>query len=817
MKRPGRMPFMSPMLVGTDAAKPPYRLLEGSWIDPMNADRREAVLSSSSAKQLDVEVGDSVLMIFGPKEYRLKIIGLVEQASGPMGMRRPSAAPTGPATSGLYVPIALADKLTRGAAKTNVVSLKMKEGVKPADLRSAWRIRLADAQPPAQMLTLDDIKTNLEEGMMATNTKRQAWAATGMSLLAALFIIFTTLSMGVNERVRQFAVMRAVGLTRSQVAWVIAIEGILLAMIGWGGGLAAGWGLLTLASRAQPTLFQNGASLGTWCILLTGLSAFGGALIASILPAWQATSVRPLDAMSPQRSAVPKLKWAVWGGVIGLALIAINPLLVYVAPIPDAVRYGIYEAIGCTCMAVGFLLLAPLGIIVTEAVCGPVLAKVLGLEPRLLTAQLSGNLWRTLGTTVALTVGLGLFVAMQVWGYSMLQPFVPGKWVPDVLVSFQRGGLPDAEIDVVRQVKGIIPGQCIPLAVEQPKLAEDITGSETRKSVARQDNVIMVGVDPQVAFGGPKPLVAAEFVEGNRQEVIALLKRGRYCIVPDHFLWASGLKVGNRFKLIPPESPEKRVEYTIAGAVSLPGWHWMTKFSGLRRRDGRSAALVFAPFDEVRRDFDLKKLNFVWMNIDKGVSVDAIGDAMRPISERNMGERQPVNMQGTWAMGAQMFGPSIRISTPDDIRTRIGARADAMIWAMCQLPLVTLLVTSIGVINTVMASVRARRWELGVMRAVGVTRFSLFRMILAEGFLIGLVTCLLSLGFGAMAGWCGTGISQYVSFFGGMTTPLVIPWATLALGFAATLLLCLAAALWPAILAGRAEPLKLLQAGRTAM
>lgn len=87
----------------------------------------------------------------------------------------------------------------------------------------------------------------------------------------------------------------------------------------------------------------------------------------------------------------------------------------------------------------------------------------------------------------------------------------------------------------------------------------------------------------------------------------------------------------------------------------------------------------------------------------------------------------------------------------------------------------------------------------------------------AEAVLIGLVACLLSFAFGVMAGWCGTGISRYVSFFGGMATPLVLPWMKLALGFAAALFLCLAAALWPAYSTGRTEPLRLLQAGRTSM
>ena len=159
----------------------------------------------------------------------------------------------------------------------------------------------------------------------------------------------------------------------------------------------------------------------------------------------------------------------------------------------------------------------------------------------------------------------------------------------------------------------------------------------------------------------------------------------------------------------------------------------------------------------------------------------------------------------------------VSLSTPDEVGARIMARASGMIWASCYLPLITLLVTSLGVVNTVMASVRARRWEFRILRSQGVTRSGLFRMILAEGLLIGLITCLLSLGFGVFSGWCGTAISQYVSFFGGLAPPLVIPWPQLSLGISAALTLCLAAALWPAIATGRAEPLRLLQEGRAAL
>lgn len=860
-------PRGSPTLVGTDAKNPPHTLVEGQWVDPQHPDRRGVVIAKSLAEQANFKLGDEALVIIGTKEYRVKIAGVIEEGASKMAMgrmRSPSATRTGieagPASQAVYLPLALADHFSRGKAKINLINVRLKPEAKPqlAAFRKTWEQKIAQSQPLASLLGTDDIKTGIEEGMMAGRARQEAWAATGLSLLAALFIIFTTLSMGVSERIRQFAVMRAVGLTRGQVARVIAVEAIVLSLIGWGGGLLAGWGLLAVVASYQENLYTSGASLGAWCIVLTGLSALGGALAASIIPAWRAMSVEPLEAMSPRGLARPRSFWPAVAAAIGLALIAVNPILVYVASaaIASDKIYAVYMAAGCTTMAVGFLLLTPATILIVERAAGPIVARLLGLEPRLLRAQLSSNLWRTLGTTAALTVGLGLFVAMQIWGYSMLEPFKPGRWVPDMLVSFQSGGLPDAEIAAVRGIPGVRAEQCIPLAVEQPKLAEDITGSEKRQSVISQNNVIIIGLDPQTAFAGDDPLIKADFVEGSAADAAAKLKQGRNCIVPDHFLKAANLKIGDSFAMVPPNSPSRRVEYKIVGAVSLPGWHWMTKFSGLRRREGRSAAMVFAGYDAVRRDFELNQINFFWLNVDptfgethladalkineklknetpsfgpspamavedevdgKRAAVLLIGDALQPIANRNMGQRQPVNMQGTWSGPALTFGQSLRITTPEIIYDLLIRRADAMIWASCYLPLITLLVTSLGVVNTVMASVRARRWEFGVLRSQGITRSALFRMILAEGLMIGLITCLLSLGFGVFSGWCGTGISQYVSFFGGLAPPLVVPWAQLSLGFALALGLCLLAALWPAASAARTEPLKLLQAGRAAM
>ena len=117
----------APTLVGTDAKTPPQKMLEGEWIDPGRADERGVVIGNSLAEQTKLKLGDSALVIVGPKEFRVKIAGIIEDGPSRMAfgrMPRPSAdkAPTGiaagPASSAVYLPIALAKHFSRGKAET---------------------------------------------------------------------------------------------------------------------------------------------------------------------------------------------------------------------------------------------------------------------------------------------------------------------------------------------------------------------------------------------------------------------------------------------------------------------------------------------------------------------------------------------------------------------------------------------------------------------------------------------------------------------------------------------------------------------------
>ncbi len=822
----------NPSLVGTDSAEPIHTLLQGRWFDPKHPDRNEGAITHDSAEQLGLKLGDEVAVTGlgrSVEPAKVKIIAILEQPKrlpGPKFMvglppSREGALPGGPASHAVYVPMALAEKLSGAPARISYAGVALKGGAKLDDFLIRWSDQLAKATPPVEVRTPDKVDSEVDNSTTFETVRAQAYSAMGISLLAALFIIFTTLSMGVDERIRQFAMLRAVSLTKGQIGVMVMLESIFLGLIGWGGGLLAGWGLLTLMTKLRPESVSEGAALGWWCVALSGVCALGGSIAASILPAWRATSVTPLEAMIPrQRSDSGRLPWLLT--VVGLMLIAVNPLVVFYLPMKDTARYGISAAIGCTSMAIGFIMLAPLAVVLTERILGPLLARLLGLNVRLLATQLSSNMGRTVGTTVAMTIGLGLFVAMQTWGYSMLAPFTPGDWTPDLLVSISPSGLPDSEVDAVRHVPGVVLGKFVPVAVKQVKFDGDPTGFKVRPSATRQDTCVMIGLDPEAALGGDDPPFKFQFVEGSRDGAILQLKQGRHCLVPDHFARESGLGLGGKFRVIPPDDPENPVEYEIAGVVSMPGWHWMTK--SIRR--GRAAGLMFAPYEAVRRDFNIGRASVFWGNMDGSATEDQIKAAIQPIVARNFDAKaaparrpnQP-EMAGVGRPGGARRGTasaSVTLASAEGVRKAIRERADNIIWALSELPLVTLLVTSLGVINTVLSSIRARRWDLGVLRALGVTRSGLFRLIIAESLLIGVVACVLSLGFGTMAGYCGTGVTRYINIRGGQYTPLVIPWAKLMVGFAMAMGLCLLAALWPAFRTGRTEPLRLLQAGRAA-
>ena len=684
--------------------------------------------------------------------------------------------------------------------------------------------------------------------------------------LISTLIVFTTLSMGVGERSRVFAMLRTVGMQRRHIVALIFGESMILCVLGWIVGMSAGWLVLQATVWLQPGVFGSGktASLDASSIVTSGAAAFLGAMLAAIIPAWRGAKVNPLEGMNRGYIYNVKKRWFYLFGIVGAAMLIVNPIVIYygVSPETSMLRLALYTYVGLPTQILGLVLLTPTVVLFVERFLSAPIAKLLLIEKNLLKNQLSANLWRTLGTAVALTIGLGVYSFLEISGYSMLVPYTHSERLPNTLVACLPKGLPLDRINTVRNLDGVDRDKFLPIALEQPlfsaQQAEQF-GEFGMSPMQAGAGVVVFGLDVAKAFEPMDPgtdarnrtrLVDVNLVEGTWDDALAKLNGGgRYCIIPDSFAFRARLHVGDKLELMKPEpgGPGKRpgghsrgmrargpggpdggtrerspaapgegpsadetepIDYEVCGVATVPGWLWMAKLSGVRKYGYRSGALMFAPYKTVQDDFKLNDAAYFWFDR----TLDASGGPTVSDADLERSLQKLVDEEANTDDGAAAISrPMVKVSSHEYLNDRVGNRGDSVIQAAAKLPLILLMISSLGMMGTVAASIRTRRFELGVLRCLGMTRFGVVRLILAEALLIALSAAIISIGFGILGAWCFVGLMRYVSFFGGFLSPLTIPWYYLSLGFAATLLLCGLAAVFPAIAAGSKHPTDLVR------
>jgi len=819
------LPTQSPSVIGIDVTESPFVLTEGRWFETDD----EGVMGTTAAKNLQewgydsiepVMVGDFVICRVGTKDFKIKVVGFVEQNLTGGGRT------IDPAVGALYVSMPTARQITADK-RIDFVYVQLREGTDTKRFADNWRQHLAAQKFAVQFMDVDNIQERLNKIRAQNTAGLVGGAATLNSIiifatLVSILIVFTALSMGVTERTRTFAMLRTVGMSRRKIAVLVFGESVILCLLGWIGGTAAGWCVLQLSVWLQPEVFGTGktVSLGMVPVVTAGVAALIGSLLAAILPAWRATRISPLEGMNQGFLHTINKRWFLPGAIFGTILLLVNPILVYGDGIAAGSRLFWYTYIGLPTQIAGCLLLVPAMILFVEKYCAPFIAKLLRLPKLLLASQLSSNFWRTLGTTLALSIGLSVYSFLEISGYSMLVPYMQSKTIPDTLVTFLPTGLPLSEIETVRKTPGVDSQRFLPIAIDQSHFSQEQAERFMANGLIRmQTSAVVFGIDIDRAFG-KEPLLELPFQEGTLESALEKLKSGgRYCLVPDSFAFRAGLHVGDKLELVlptnhlagTPGTRRKRldtqiVEYEICGIVSIHGWLWMNKISGVRKRGYRSGAMLLAPYDIVKQDYRISDAAYFWFDR----TLDSSGKPT--VSDKEL-EKSLQQLADGLVQERGVLGPRsmVKVSSRDYLRERVGDRANEVIRAAAKMPLILLAISCFGMMGTIAASIRSRRFEFGVLRSLGVTRFRLIRLILAESLLIAFVVIVVSIGFGVIAGWCFIGLMKYVADFGGFTSPLTIPMGQLAIGLGVAVVCCFLAAIGPAVAAGRTATTRLLQ------
>lgn len=770
--------------LGVDRQEPFQTMRSGRWLDPASiAD--EGVVSGGLASRWQTAIGDVLEVETAGGAFRVTVIGITEE-------HLPLAE-----ASGVWVAPDLAKRLAGKQPSAARLYVDLREDADPAAFTQSLHPRLDAAQPPSAVRDLAALSAELGADKAIKNLPRLAGAAAAITLLVAGAIVAAAASAGSDERSRQLALLRAIGATRRQVGLTVLAEAMLLALVGALAGLPLGWLWLAVLAMLKPELFPQGATPDLLGVALALAAAAGTGLVAGLAPAWRASRHAALEAVAQAVPPPPRVPWrrCGLGVVVVVAAIAVHAA----APLSGGAAAGL-AAICLLLLAIGALLLLPGLIAACTALLAPVLGRCLSIPAGLLRQGLGG---RTAGTTATLAICLGLSVTLNTWGHTMVLPFLPSPQLPDATISVLPAGLPDAATADLAALPGIVDDRVLPLAMEQTLLG----AAECARLGGRIDDcwVQLVGLDP-AAISGADPLLPVD-ASIAIPELVAALQPGT-CLLPSSFAAKLRLGVGDEIALRQPGDASAEIRLRIAGLAAIPGWQWVTKLGRMRTLGASPQAPVLIDRVTATR-FGISRIRHWFADVEAGWDEKTTRTALAVLADQHRGDYVDPHQGGLNAMAT-----TVKIVATGEVGRRLQRQADAAIWGMKALPLAALLVAALGVANAVAAGVRARTWQLGVLRALGLHGRAAAGLILAEMTILVAAAVLISLLLGPIAAWMGIAAGLAAWNAGTGLPPLVVPWLDLLAAAALTALVALAAASDTARRLGRRPALDLLQGGR---
>ncbi len=779
---------------GTDRAEPPVAIAQGSWLE-QGSDEPVAVLSGGLARRWRASLGQVLQVDARGGSFAITVRGITDEHLAQQD------------ASGLFVTPALARRVAGREPTGARLFVALAPGSDTAAFLAEWQPRLAAADPPATGKDLNTIAAELATDKAIAGLRTWGLAAAAIAFLAAGFIVFATVSAGTDERARQLALLRCIGASKAQVASAVLAEGLLFALCGAAAGIPLGWLWVQLLAWIRPALYPDGVSPGLVGPLAAIAAAVFAAVFAGLLPARAASRHRPIEAMSGL-GARARGRGRPLATIAGVILLVVHLVLAATAPaashrVANAMTGAALIAIVCAA-----LLLVPALIVCVERLFAPVVARCLALPTPLLRQQLSGRLGRSAGTVLTLAICLGLSVTLNVWGRTMVTPFLPSPDLPDTVVSVMPAGLPSEAADAVRELPGVDGDRVLPMAVEQTALGGHLLAASGGD--LSQAYVLIVGVDPRAAFTSDDPLLPLEFADGDAASGIAALERPGACLVPPAFAKRFDLRIGDPVPLRTPAGATREEPLVVGGIASLPGWHWVTKFSRMRTLGGKPLAPLVVHRDTAAA-LGIGRIRHWYIDQAPDYDRAELRTALQRLAEAHAGAYVDAHFGPGMARGV-----SVKVIDTIDVRDRMKTRADGVIWILGALPLTALLVAILGVANAIAAGIRVRTWEFGVLRSVGLEADTAGRLVLGEALLLALAAAVLSVPAGILTARAGIILGVQAYNTGTALPGTVIPWLDIVIAVLITAAVALLAALLPARRLARRQPLDLLQQGRGA-
>ncbi|MET7473382.1 ABC transporter permease [Streptomyces sp. NPDC005648] len=561
----------------------------------------------------------------------------------------------------------------------------------------------------------------------------------GIALFVGTFIIANTFTMLVAQRTRELALLRAVGASRRQVTRSVLIEAFVVGAVAGITGLVAGIGIGAGLRALMNTL---GATVPDGPLVIspgTVASALAVGVVITMLAAWlpgrRAARIPPVAAMSSVH-AKATTKSLVLRNTLGALFGAAGVAVVLAATTMNGSDGQAPLGIGAVLLIIGVFILTPLLSRPLIAAAAPAL-RIFGVSGKLARQNSVRNPRRTAATASALMIGLTLITGMTVMAGSLQK-------------SIDRMASSSIRADyVVSMANG---NELSPNVGRKLASTSGVTAtSPLRNAPSRVDGTTeyLTGVNG-AAIGQLTDLK----VTGGSFEV-----DGTRVVVDKDTAKSHGWRAGSAFTAHYEDGKSSRL--TVSGV-----------YEGNQLI--RGILLDDTTLTPHQRD-----------PADMQVLVKTAGGASSSTKDRL--EK---------ALGTN---PAIKVQDKQDLSNSIAKSFTLVLNMVYGLLAMAVIVAVLGVINTLAMSVFERSQEIGMLRAIGLDRKAVKRMVRLESLVISLFGGVLGIGLGVFFGWAagellGTKMPTY---------ELVLPWARLGVFLLLAAAVGVLAALWPARRAAR--------------
>jgi ABC-type antimicrobial peptide transport system permease subunit len=740
-----------------------------------------------------------------------------------------------------------------GPPRVTQIDIILTDSSRPARLATFLQVRrVVDRYQQGFQVRDADAKLRQVEAAQA-QTEFILTLISSVALFTAFFIILSTLSMGMVERIGQLGLLRCVGVTRLQMASLVLGEVVPMGLVGLALGVPVGIGLTGLTVLIAPQYVGN-LVVSRWGIALALAGGAVTTIAGGILPALQAMRVSPLEATKPQaRATRPGLD--IFAAILGVAMIGAHTLLMEKLTPMRWLRPSVAMP-GVMLLYCGYALIAPALIRFGGELFVRVVAKVLGVRHRLLSDQVGRASWRGAGICSGLMVGLSLIVCLVVHTESLTAGWDFPKRMCE---AFVWTGSP-IRLETGRE------------AVKIPGIATSALANDFRCTIG------------WFAAGTPEEffkMARLEFLEGTEQEAVAKLKRGGYILVAPAFAELGQLHVGSRIYI---STGGPAYPFEIAGIVESPALdiaaayfnadsHFVSaQVNGVmgtladakrffRINDEMTLFLInfdLPPTEPPRlfrerqvpsltrpsrlirwmddwpalmpeREAELHAIDTAWSSLGNGADptwpmlpgelsiLRTFRSVLDTARDESWSRRSPQERWRAFRENVVLALVAERAGAPKSFRKSVAelkAEIDHTLRTathlMTAVPMVALIVAALGVGNLMMANVASRARQLAVLRAVGATKSQITRLVIGEALVLGAVGSSLGLVLGVHAAY---GVNELTRRIWGFPMKFALPWGFVAGAIGLTAGVCLIAGLLPARRAARNNVVAAMQTG----